>query len=254
MTDADAAASTRVGTPTEKSTERKEDATDLSQKKTLDNGGWFTAKYHNSRLIAVPQTGSEAADKIAPSQPKRRKEKLPPLPKTDFKVIIRSKNGLNISQLSTHQMASAITKACGNPNMCNEGNLLTRLRDGFNIAIISTPNMETANAVQSISSLRFGASDYAVTAYVAAPDYSCKGVIHGLDAGNRGVIDRGKEKKHTLELAMPASVAVPGNAGSARTPIQHPGPDRLRERGRGRDPRPGPGRFQKQKRNNQRSP
>ncbi|KAH6941324.1 hypothetical protein HPB50_016299 [Hyalomma asiaticum] len=229
MTDADAAASTGVGTPTEKSTERKEDATDLSQKKTLDNGGWFTAKYHNSRLIAVPQTGSEAADKLAPSQPKRRKEKLPPLPKTDFKVIIRPKNGLNISQLSTHQMAWAITKACGNPNMCNEGNLLIRLRNGSNIAIISTPNMETANAVQSISSLRFGAR-------------------------NRGVIDRGKEKKHTLELAMSASVAVPGNAGSARTPIQHPGPDRLRERGRGRDPRPGPGRFQKQKRNNQRSP
>ncbi|KAH6922167.1 hypothetical protein HPB50_009957 [Hyalomma asiaticum] len=162
MTDADAAASTGVGTPTEKSTERKEDATDLSQKKTLDNGGWFTAKYHNSRLIAVPLTGSEAADKLAPSQPKRRKEKLPPLPKTDFKVIIRPKNGLNISQLSTHQMAWAITKACGNPNMCNEGNLLIRLRNGSNIAIISTPNMETANAVQSISSLRFGASDYAV--------------------------------------------------------------------------------------------
>lgn len=183
MTDADAAASTGVATPIAKSTERKEDATDLSEKKTLDNGGWFTAKYHNSRLIAVPQTGSEAADKLAPSQPKRRKEKLPPLPKTDFKVIIRPKNGLNISQLSTHQMAWAITKACGNPNMCNEGNLLIRLRNGSNIAIISTPNMDTANAVQCISSLRFGASDYAVTAYVAAPDNSCKGVIHGLDAG-----------------------------------------------------------------------
>ncbi|KAH6937097.1 hypothetical protein HPB50_025533 [Hyalomma asiaticum] len=96
MTDADAAASTGVGTPTEKSTERKEDATDLSQKKTLDNGGWFTAKYHNSRLIAVPQTGSEAADKLAPSQPKRRKEKLPPLPKTDFKVPIDFENAVEV--------------------------------------------------------------------------------------------------------------------------------------------------------------
>ncbi|KAH7959154.1 hypothetical protein HPB49_008963 [Dermacentor silvarum] len=80
-------------------------------------------------------------------------------------------------------MARAITKACGNPDMCNEGNLLIRLHNGSNIAIISTPSMETANVVQSVPSLRFGAKDYAVTAYVAAPDNSCKGVIHGLDAG-----------------------------------------------------------------------
>ncbi|KAH6939757.1 hypothetical protein HPB50_021561 [Hyalomma asiaticum] len=158
MTDADAAASTGLATPIENSTDRKEDATDLSQKKTLDNGGWFTAKYHNSRLIAIPQAGSEAANKLAPSQPKRRKERLPPLPKTDFKVIIRPKNGLNISQLSTHQMACAITKACGNPNMCNRGVgatkatcMLIRLRNGSNNAIISAPNTEAANAVQSIS-------------------------------------------------------------------------------------------------------
>ncbi|KAH6939630.1 hypothetical protein HPB50_020230 [Hyalomma asiaticum] len=135
------------------------------------------------KLIAVPRTGSVAPDKLAPSQPKRRKEKLPPLLKTDFKVIIRPKNWLNISQLSTQEMAWEITKARGNPRMCNEGNLLIRLRNGSNIAVISTPNMETANAGQIISSLRFGASDYAVTACVAAPDNSCKGVIHGLDVG-----------------------------------------------------------------------
>ncbi|KAL1482822.1 hypothetical protein MTO96_013701 [Rhipicephalus appendiculatus] len=156
--------------------------------KTLTTGGWFTATYHNSRLIAVPETGAEAVDKSAPSQPKQkgnpfRKEKLPPLPKTDFKVIIRPRDGLNISQLSTHQMARAITKACGNPDICNEGNLLIRLRNGSNIATISTPSIETANVVQSLPSLRFGAKDYAVMAYVAAPDNSCKGVIHGLDAG-----------------------------------------------------------------------
>ncbi|KAH7959048.1 hypothetical protein HPB49_007689 [Dermacentor silvarum] len=186
MADDDASATIGATTPIEKNPQREDNATDLSQKKTLDNGGWFTAKYHNSRLIAVPETGTEAVDKSASSQPKLkgnplRQEKLPPLPNTDFKVIIRPKNGLNISQLSTHKMARAITKACGNPDMCNKGNLLIRLRNGSNIAIISTPSMETANVVQSVPSLRFGAN--AVTAYVAAPDNSCKGVIHGLDAG-----------------------------------------------------------------------
>ncbi|KAH7953807.1 hypothetical protein HPB49_012642 [Dermacentor silvarum] len=186
MADDDASATIGATTPIEKNPQREYNATDLSQKKTLDNGGWFTAKHHNSRLIAVPETGTAAVDKSASSQPKLkanslRQEKLPPLPKSDFKVIIRPKNGLNISQLSTHQMARAITKACGNPDMCNEGNLLIRLRNGSNIAIISTPSMEIANVVQSVPSLHFGAN--AVTAYVAAPDNSCKGVIHGLDAG-----------------------------------------------------------------------
>ncbi|KAH7971239.1 hypothetical protein HPB49_020684 [Dermacentor silvarum] len=186
MADDDASATIGATTPIEKNPQREDNATDLSQKKTLDNGGWFTAKYHNSRLIAVPETGTEAVDKSASSQPKLkgnplRQEKLPPLPKTDFKVIIRPKDGLNITQLSTHQISRAITKACGNPDMCNEGNLLIRLRNGSNIAIMSTPSMEAANVVQSVPSLRFGAN--AVTAYVAAPDNSCKGVIHGLDAG-----------------------------------------------------------------------
>ncbi|KAL1444201.1 hypothetical protein MTO96_029967 [Rhipicephalus appendiculatus] len=188
MDDDDAAASTGATTSIAEKTQGGENATSIPQKKTLDNGGWFTATYHNSRLIAVPETGAEAVDKSASSQPKQkgnplRKEKLPPLPKTDFKVIIRPRDGLNISQLSTHQMARAITKACGNPDICNEGNLLIRLRNGSNIAIISTPSIETANVVQSLPSLRFGAKDYAVMAYVAAPDNSCKGVIHGLDAG-----------------------------------------------------------------------
>ncbi|KAH7933136.1 hypothetical protein HPB49_009087 [Dermacentor silvarum] len=152
MADDDASATIGATTPIEKNPQREDNATDLSQKKTLDNRGWFTAKYHNSRLIAVPETGTAAVDKSASSQPKLkanslRQEKLPPLPKSDFKVIIRPKNGLNISQLSTHQMARAITKACGNPDMCNEGNLLIRLHNGSNIAIISTPSMETANVV-----------------------------------------------------------------------------------------------------------
>ncbi|KAH7940690.1 hypothetical protein HPB49_003555 [Dermacentor silvarum] len=167
--DNDASAMIGATTPIEKNSQREDNATDLSQKRTLDNGGWFTAKYHNSRLFAVSETGTEA--------------KLPPLPNTDFIVIIRPKNGLNISRLSTHQTGPAITKARGNPDMCDEGNLLIRLRNGSNIAIISTPIMETANVVQSVPSVRFGAKDCTVTAYVAAPDNSCKGVIHGLDAG-----------------------------------------------------------------------
>lgn len=204
MADADAAASAGATTPleenlhsddnatnnaTDNATDHATDnATDLSQKRTIDNGGWFTAKYQNSRLIAVPEAGTDAADNSALSQPKLkwnpvRREKLPPLPKNDFKVILRPKNGLNISELSTHQMARAITKACGKPDICNEGSFLIRLHNGSNIAILSTPSMETASAVQCISSLRFAAKNYAVTAYVAAPDNSCKGVIHGVDAG-----------------------------------------------------------------------
>ncbi|KAH7977129.1 hypothetical protein HPB51_027014 [Rhipicephalus microplus] len=188
MADDDATASNGATTSIEEKTQGKENATSVSQKKPFDNGGWFTATYHHTRLIAVPETGAEAVDKSASSQPKQkgnplRKEKLPPLPKTDFKVINKPRDGLNISQLRTHQMARAISMACGNPDICNEGNLPVRLCKGSNIAIISTPSMETANIVQSLRNIRFGAKDYAVMAYVAAPENSCKGVIHGLDAG-----------------------------------------------------------------------
>ncbi|KAH7953253.1 hypothetical protein HPB49_006463 [Dermacentor silvarum] len=221
MADDDASATIGATTPIEKNPQREDNATDLSQKKTLDNGGWFTAKYHNSRLIAVPETGTAAVDKSASSQPKLkanslRQEKLPPLPKSDFEVIIRPKNGLNISQLSTHQMARAITKACGNPDMCNEGNLLIRLHNGSNIAIISTPSMETANVVQSVPSLRFGAKDYAVTAYVAAPDNSCKGAPETKKKQQKKTIAKKEEDSKVSWKAhlFPASPTAPKNTNT----------------------------------------
>ncbi|KAH8036419.1 hypothetical protein HPB51_000370 [Rhipicephalus microplus] len=108
MADDDATASTGSTASIEEKTNGWENAISVSKKEPFDNRGWLSATYHNSRLIAVPAAGTEAVDKSVSSQPEHkenllRKEKLPSLPKNDFKVIIKLRDGLNISQLSKHQ-------------------------------------------------------------------------------------------------------------------------------------------------------
>ncbi|KAL1482267.1 hypothetical protein MTO96_033905 [Rhipicephalus appendiculatus] len=54
-------------------------------------------------------------------QPFRRK--LPPLPKNDINVIIRSKRGLTVQDFTNHQVARAIAAASGNSETCKDEDL-----------------------------------------------------------------------------------------------------------------------------------
>ncbi|KAH7954041.1 hypothetical protein HPB49_015120 [Dermacentor silvarum] len=58
---------------------------------------------------------------------------------------------------------------------------LPRLPEGDhkNIALVSTPDSDQAEQLCNIQTLLLGSKSYQVSAYVASPDNSCKGVITG---------------------------------------------------------------------------
>ncbi|XP_072145253.1 uncharacterized protein [Dermacentor andersoni] len=150
------------------------------QKNRQRKNGWNAASAGNSPAppptAAAPASGALKNDgKGAQRQPRQR---LPPLPRDDFKIILRPK-GLVVKSLQQFQVARAVAAACSNKF---EGrDLITRLRTGSNIIIVSTPNEEAAQLARRITSLTIEGRSYDVNAYVAAPENTRRGVIHGVD-------------------------------------------------------------------------
>ncbi|XP_072143011.1 uncharacterized protein [Dermacentor andersoni] len=114
----------------------------------------------------------------APRQPRQR---LPPLPTDDAKIIIRPRGGLKIKDMKSYQATQAIIEACG--MKFKEEDFLVRLRPGSNIVIASASKEEVADVIRKIKYLPYSGINYEVNAYVAMPGDVKRLVIHGLPIG-----------------------------------------------------------------------
>ncbi|KAG0428345.1 hypothetical protein HPB47_024662 [Ixodes persulcatus] len=109
-----------------------------------------------------------------------RQKRLPPLPVDDYKVVIRPRDGLNFSAWTTDKITQAII-AMAQLSAAEMAQATIRIRGDQNLVVVSTPNMESSTRVQQISALTLGTKQYEVTAYLAVPDNSCRGVISGVE-------------------------------------------------------------------------
>ncbi|KAG0432502.1 hypothetical protein HPB47_020784 [Ixodes persulcatus] len=109
-----------------------------------------------------------------------RQKRLPPLPVDDYKVVIRPRDGLNFSAWTTDKITQAII-AMAQLSAAEMAQATIRIRRDQNLVVVSTPNMESSIRVQQISALTLGTKQYEVTAYLAVPDNSCRGVISGVE-------------------------------------------------------------------------
>ncbi|KAH7967347.1 hypothetical protein HPB49_024217 [Dermacentor silvarum] len=73
----------------------------------------------------------------------------PPLPRSNFKIIIRPKKGLQVKSFTNHQISKALSAACG--GKVDNSHFLVRLRPGSNI-IIAGPQSATIGYQPAISS------------------------------------------------------------------------------------------------------
>ncbi|KAH7939923.1 hypothetical protein HPB52_019385 [Rhipicephalus sanguineus] len=144
----------------------------LSSIYSLSTGGPETTP-----LTALQPLPSDERTKECP----RRKPKyriLPPLPRDDFKVIVRPHQGLPIKSLTSPTLADAVITACG--GLITGEQFLLRIKPGSNIFIISTPHQVVAEKISRIASLKVNGRPHAVNAYVATGEGATRGVIHGV--------------------------------------------------------------------------
>ncbi|KAL1446081.1 hypothetical protein MTO96_044692 [Rhipicephalus appendiculatus] len=104
--------------------------------------------------------------------------KLPPLPKDDFKIVIRPHQGLPLRSITTPEMAAAVTAAC--KHTVTGEHFLLRIKPGSNIVIISTPEQEVAERLRSITARTLNGRTHAVNVYAATGEEALRGVIHGI--------------------------------------------------------------------------
>ncbi|KAH7963820.1 hypothetical protein HPB52_023143 [Rhipicephalus sanguineus] len=121
----------------------------------------------------------EEKTKEAQPRPRRRKGvKLPPLPKDDFKIVIRPHQGLPLRSITTPEMAAAVTAAC--QHAVTGEHFLLRIKPGSNIAIISTSKQEVAERLRRITALTINGRTHAVNVYAATGEEALMRVIHGI--------------------------------------------------------------------------
>lgn len=166
------------------------DATGIPlQEEQPERDDWVEIRRRRSKKVKPQNT--EATISVSQPTPQRaltRQPRLPPLPRDDFKIIIRPRGALNLANLETIHLSRAIAEKTrqhtrDRPNSTTFQVRMDRIQ---NIAIASTPSEDLARHIRDIPTLRFGDNEYEVTAYIAAPDDSARGVVRGIPPETTG--------------------------------------------------------------------
>ncbi|KAL1415366.1 hypothetical protein MTO96_029476 [Rhipicephalus appendiculatus] len=106
-----------------------------------------------------------------------RASNMPRLPRDDIKIIVRSRDGLNIRSTCGVSLDKAIRNGAG----LGDDEMITICPNPTqNILVISTPEEKTALKIVKIKVLTIDGKRYETNAYVSAPEQMVKGIIRNI--------------------------------------------------------------------------
>ncbi|KAH7933090.1 hypothetical protein HPB49_007952 [Dermacentor silvarum] len=103
----------------------------------------------------------------------------PQLPTEDIKIIVRPRDGLNVSKLSDAQIRDEVLQAAAVP-IAEAEDYIYRSCVEKNVIAITTLRMANAEKYNRIRELQIGDTHYEATAYTAPPADTYKGIIHNI--------------------------------------------------------------------------
>ncbi|KAH7952391.1 hypothetical protein HPB52_022191 [Rhipicephalus sanguineus] len=120
------------------------------------------------RTLSLPPVGPDLnpienvwgimKSRLSARRPTRFGRQLPPLPRENYRIIVRPRRGLNVKNVSQIKVAHALASAA-------------------QLAPAEIANdIVCSNVMQKV-----GGANYEVGSYLAAPDNTCKGVVKGVD-------------------------------------------------------------------------
>ncbi|KAL1481634.1 hypothetical protein MTO96_034326 [Rhipicephalus appendiculatus] len=159
---------------------------EVTQREDEVNNGWKEVRYRKRAKegrqqrrgspspTRTPRThGAQLISRIT------RASRMPRLPTGDYKIVIRPRGGLQISQLSLTELNKAVYEAAKIPYEERETDRICP-NNFQNILVVSTPNQEHADKYQGIKHIKANDKVYEVGAYETAPELTAKGVIRGV--------------------------------------------------------------------------
>ncbi|KAG0415526.1 hypothetical protein HPB47_007307 [Ixodes persulcatus] len=162
---------------------------DISPEECTAEAGWLVS--HRQRgtralnklgLTATSTAKNDAGGRTEsrkPCQRHRKQRQQPALPREDIKVILRPREGLDVTKVSSARLRDGVFCAIGLKEQEAEGDLL-RVNPDKNIIVTSTPSMDRAKKYNSISKICIAGKTYELTTYAAPPEDTAKGVIHNI--------------------------------------------------------------------------
>ncbi|KAG0435983.1 hypothetical protein HPB47_018209 [Ixodes persulcatus] len=125
------------------------------------------------------EVGPTAEPKPPTPLPVRKAAPRPnPLPRDDFKLVLRPQDGLKRANLDIAEVSLALLNSIN--FTWRQANLRVRLDATQNTATISTPSSDAAKALGNLKQLKIGNTIHMVTLYGLAPDDSSKGLVRGV--------------------------------------------------------------------------
>lgn len=79
---------------------------------------------------------------------------------------------------------------------------ILRIKPGSNIAVVSTPNRDTAKVMQTTKALNINGRPHPVNTYVTAGEDTTRGVIHGIEPHIPSDVLRSNLRIRTEELVL----------------------------------------------------
>ncbi|KAH7948836.1 hypothetical protein HPB49_002700 [Dermacentor silvarum] len=162
----------------------------LTPEEFSKDSGWQTVAVRRSGAKSAPvervggiSTGAKPNDNLSAKGRRDRGRakakiirggRMPPLPKEDAKIIVRSMGGLNINKVGPIVVAEAIWNAVGiDPAKRDSDTMWPNFQE--NIMVVSTPCRENATRYVRVECIAVGGQQHEVNAYEAAPLSTCKG-------------------------------------------------------------------------------
>ncbi|KAM7284650.1 hypothetical protein ISCGN_001744 [Ixodes scapularis] len=125
------------------------------------------------------EVGPTAVPKPPTPLPVRKAAPRPnPLPRDDFKLVLRPQDGLKLANLDIAEVSLALLNSIN--FTWRQANLRVRVDATQNTATISTPSSDAAKALGNLKQLKIGNTIHMVTLYGLAPDDSSKGLVRGV--------------------------------------------------------------------------
>ncbi|KAH9373036.1 hypothetical protein HPB48_010011 [Haemaphysalis longicornis] len=157
---------------------------DIDPSEVTEERGWMVCYRNRSqkRLQALraekPSQGTVSPYPIKQGTAKHAL-RLPPLPREHVKVVFRPQGGLDVSKISAAILRSATLVAAGLTKLQASEDIL-RPNAARNVFVMSTPSIERAKTYSMVRQLNIENRAYSTLPYVASPEDTCKGVIHGI--------------------------------------------------------------------------
>ncbi|KAH7977411.1 hypothetical protein HPB49_001360 [Dermacentor silvarum] len=139
---------------------------------TKEAGASQTASQKNN-------VGKSEASHTAEQRRPRRRAPPPRMPANDYKIVVRPRDGLNLSVWSEAEVADSIRKTLRFPDATTITDVV-QVNRAQNLVLVSTPDEGRAEAYSKLTELSLGGKLYKLSPYVTAPDDSAKGVLHGI--------------------------------------------------------------------------